>query len=208
MPATSRWFVGSSSSSKSGASAKASASAARLRSPPEAFAGSSVAALSIPMRCRYSSNLASTRHRSRSSRIFAMSPRSTKLSRMLSAGGSTGSCSTSTIRTPSLTCRSPSSSDARPAMIATSEDFPVPFRPISPIRSPSWIENEASSSRGSRPNARWADCKASRVTFGSQFSQKQGFSPLIAPRGEWGNQGELEARAGVEPTYSDLQSGA
>ena len=64
-------------------------------------------------------------------------PRAIRLSRSVAAGGSSGSCSTSTTRKPSCRASSPSSSASVPAIACSSEDLPVPLRPIRPMRSPS-----------------------------------------------------------------------
>ena len=92
--------------------AKASASAARLRSPPETEAGD--ASGFTEKRCRNSLSRASRAHSARSSCMFAKSPRSTSDSRRVSAGGSTGSCSTLAMARPGRRCTSPSSSGMLP----------------------------------------------------------------------------------------------
>ena len=163
MPSMSRWFVGSSSSSRSGASASANASAARFRSPPDAALGS--VASSRPNRCRNSTSRASTRHRSRSSWKSGLCsvrrPRSARLSRSDDADGNSGSCSTSTTRKPSRRLMSPSSRCARSAITFSSDDLPVPLRPMSPMRSPSSTVSDARSRSGWRPNASSASWRAS-----------------------------------------------
>ena len=125
MPSMSRWLVGSSSSSRSGCKVRARASAARLRSPPELVAGERFSSSS--KRCRNSVSRDSRRHRSRSSASsspntvpfvpFAVRARSNRLSRSVSAGGNSGSCSTKAILTVRCCWSSPSSRWARPAMI-------------------------------------------------------------------------------------------
>ena len=151
MPEMSRWLVGSSRSSRSGSSASASASVARLPSPPESAVGSS--SPETPKRSSIAFNRASVAQRSRSSWIEGMCPRSSRLACSVGAFGSTGSCSTRATRRPSRRTSSPSSSCSVPAMAESSEDLPVPLRPISPMRSPDSSEKAARSSSGRSPKA-------------------------------------------------------
>ena len=121
-------------------------------------------ASSRPKRCRNSTSRASTRQRSRSScacsSAVARPPRSARLSRSVDAGGSTGSCSTSTMRRPSRRLISPSSRSARPAITLSSDDLPVPLRPMRPMRSPSSTSArrgraaDAGRTRARRPGAK------------------------------------------------------
>jgi hypothetical protein len=55
------------------------------------------------------------------------------------------------MRRPVLRRSSPSSSVTVPAMTPSTDDLPVPLRPISPMRSPASIANEARSRSGSSP---------------------------------------------------------
>ena len=89
-------------------------------------------------------------------------PRSARLSRSDDAGGSFGSCSTSTTRRPSRRFSSPSSRSRRAAITLSSEDLPVPLRPMRPMRSPSSTAKPARSSSGWRPNASSAPCRLKR----------------------------------------------
>src|SRR5678815_6130944 len=60
------------------------------------------------------------------------------------------------MRSPCVCCRRPSSSLSSPAMTLSSDDLPVPLRPIRPTRSPASSDSAAPSSRATWPKARWA----------------------------------------------------
>ena len=161
MPEISRWLVGSSSSSRSGFFAKASASIARLRSPPEAVAVGRFS--SRPKRCRNSVSRASMAQRSRSSCSDSKSAASARLSRNVAASGGEDSCSTVAMCRPSSPPSTPLSSGIWPAMIFSSDDLPVPLRPMRPMRSLGCTVRFARSSNGVKPKASSASCKVSRA---------------------------------------------
>ena len=173
MPSMSRWLVGSSSSSTSGSSATrppARHACVRPRRGP-----SVVAVPSSPKRCRYSTMRASTRQRARSSSIESSSAQSARDSRRLGAAGSSGSWRIDTTRTPLDFCISPSSSAMRPAITSSSDDLPVPLRPISPTRSPGSRLNSARSRRGWVPKASSA---RSRVSSDMEFEHRTAAAPV------------------------------
>src|SRR5436190_12736888 len=60
------------------------------------------------------------------------------------------------MRRPCVCCRRPSSSFSSPAMTLSSDDLPVPLRPIRPTRSPDSNDSDAPSSKATWPKARWA----------------------------------------------------
>src|SRR5436189_3893795 len=60
------------------------------------------------------------------------------------------------MRSPWVCCSRPSSSFSSPAMTLSSDDLPVPLRPIRPTRSPTSSDSDAPSSRATWPKARWA----------------------------------------------------
>src|SRR6186997_1935043 len=60
------------------------------------------------------------------------------------------------MRKPCVCCKRPSSSFSSPAMTLSSDDLPVPLRPIRPMRSPASSDSDAPSSRATWPKARWA----------------------------------------------------
>ena len=150
MPSMSRWLVGSSSSSSSGCSAKARASAARLR-----LAAGGGVGRELLVQPEAVQELGEPRLHAASARARRGSPgcaRAAAGSRAAWArAAACGSCSTNAMRRPSLFRSSPSSSVAVPAMTPSSEDLPVPLRPMSPMRSPASIANAARSSSGRSP---------------------------------------------------------
>ena len=172
MPSMSRWLVGSSSSSRSGCSENASASAARLRSPPEALSGA--VSPDSPKRCRNSVRRCSVCHGSTLARLGSAArvsaARSSRLWRKVAAAGSCGSWSTLITRRPSRRLRSPSSRAIRPLSTPSSEDLPVPLRPIRPTRSPSCSTRLARSSSGSMPKASCASCSTRAVMLSDLLS--------------------------------------
>ena len=78
------------------------------------------------------------------------------------------------MRRPRARCSSPSSSATVPARMPSSEDLPVPLRPIRPMRSPASIANEARSSSGRSPYASSASARV-RSGMGSTVAQRQNF---------------------------------
>ena len=78
-------------------------------------------------------------------------------------GSKAGSCGTQATEMPAWRTISPSSSCETPAIARSSEDLPLPLRPISATRSPASIEKSTPSSRATWPKAR---CAPATVTSG------------------------------------------
>ena len=75
------------------------------------------------------------------------------VSRMVAPSRKCGTCSRWPTISPRVRTTLPSSGVSAPASRASSVDFPAPFGPISPTRSPSSTAAEIPSKRGLDPNA-------------------------------------------------------
>ena len=174
----SKWLVGSSSNSTSGWVTRACASATRFLVPPESvpmiwslckckrFRISDTRCsqfqpwLASSCDCNWSkrswlasfqSACASVSYSVRRYLIFAIP--SEAASKMVFFESKIGSWATYAMRSPCWICKRPSSSFSIPAKILRRDDFPVPFRPMRPTRSPSSRARLVWSNNGWWPNA-------------------------------------------------------
>ena len=79
------------------------------------------------------------------------------------SGSNSGSCGTYAEVTPLWRAISPSSGEVVPATILSSDDLPVPLRPIRPTRSPASSEKSVWSSSATWPNASCASVMENRA---------------------------------------------
>ena len=108
-------------------------------------------------------------------------------------------CVTQARRVPLRTARSPLSGFTRPYRISRSVDFPEPFGPIRPMRSPSETVNEIFLKSGATPNFFERSCA---LIIGIEFAQSA-FSPITsvhAKRSRMPRHGQMREARNVPKT--------
>src|SRR5580704_14944915 len=111
------------------------------------------------------------------SATFARSSAASITERTVSPAAYSDICSTPLTRIPFRTATSPLSGNTRPSSIASSVDFPDPFGPTMPIRSPSDTVNEISRNSGVAPNRFPNFCALMIGGTKSSFSKTNCLSP-------------------------------
>ena len=196
MASMSRWLVGSSSSSRSGSETSALPSSARRRQPPDSsrigrsagsasrettvstFCSSRQPSRSSSWCCSSPSRASAAGHRRRSpprapprggSRRRGRQARRgrSRLRRRPSGRPTPGtSCSSRAMRSAGRARPCPPSGGISPEMTFSRLDLPVPFRPMSAMRSPGSMRRSAASKSGRWPNA---SATESRVMTGTGY---------------------------------------
>ena len=138
IPSTSRWLVGSSSMRTSHSPIKRAASPRRRRWPPESVPTRACQSRSPTRPAMTSRILGSEAHS-----CSAASPTSARPT--VASASRASSCSSTPMRRPPRRVTRPSVGSSVPARIRKSDDFPPPFRPTTPILSPSPIPRAAES---------------------------------------------------------------
>ena len=99
---------------------------------------------------------------STSSAAPSAAPSSTA-ARTVTSDANRGTCSSRATRSPRWRETAPRSVQRRPARTRNSVDFPAPFGPMSPMRSPSETVKLTPSNRGRAPNEALKSCAVSRI---------------------------------------------